>query len=49
MLRASVDHEGALRIMLPMVTNLAEVDESLALIGRAYDEVLEELGGLESG
>lgn len=45
MLRASVDHEGALRIMLPMVTNLAEVDESLALIGRAYDEVLEELGG----
>lgn len=41
MLRAN---EGLnnLRLMLPMITNLAEVDEALILIEKAYRELLEE-------
>ncbi len=41
MLRASEELNN-LRIMLPMVTNLSEVDEATYLIGQAYDELLEE-------
>ncbi|HAR31265.1 MAG TPA: phosphoenolpyruvate-protein phosphotransferase PtsP, partial [Gammaproteobacteria bacterium] len=33
---------GELRIMLPMISNIAEVEEAKALIHRAYIEVLEE-------
>ncbi len=41
MMRAS---EGLnnLRIMLPMITNLSEVDEAIYLINQAYSELLEE-------
>ena len=41
MMRAS---EGLnnLRIMLPMITNLSEVDEAIYLINQAYNELLEE-------
>ncbi len=41
MLRASEDLNN-LRIMLPMVTTLSEVDEAIFLINQAYAEVLEE-------
>lgn len=44
MLRASVDIHN-LRIMLPMVTDVGEVDEALGLIKRAYHDVRTE--GLE--
>ena len=45
MIKASAGLRSHLRIMLPMVTHLAEVDEALALVNRCYDEVVEE--GLE--
>ncbi|HSG90979.1 MAG TPA: phosphoenolpyruvate--protein phosphotransferase [Pseudomonadales bacterium] len=45
MIKASAGLKSHLRIMLPMITNLAEVDEALALVRRCYDEVVEE--GLE--
>jgi phosphotransferase system enzyme I (PtsP) len=45
MIKASAGLRSHLRIMLPMVTHLAEVEEALALVGRCYDEVVEE--GLE--
>jgi phosphotransferase system enzyme I (PtsP) len=41
MLKAN-DGLGNLRIMLPMVSNLAEIDEALALIHRSHREVLQE-------
>lgn len=41
MLRASEGYDN-LGIMLPMVSSINEVDEALALIDRAYDELLEE-------
>lgn len=46
MMRAS---EGLnnLRIMLPMVTNLSEVDEAIYLITQAYDELIEEGAHIE--
>lgn len=42
MIKASVGLKSHLRIMLPMITNVSEVDESMALIRRCYDEVVEE-------
>ncbi len=44
MMKASIKTKN-LRIMLPMISNMGEVDASLALIDRAYNELLEE--GLE--
>ncbi len=41
MLRAAVGF-GNLRIMLPMITNVSEVDDALSLIQRAHDELQEE-------
>jgi phosphotransferase system enzyme I (PtsP) len=41
MLRAAIDL-GNLRILLPMVSSVAEVDEALGLIRRAHDELREE-------
>ncbi|MBP8924831.1 MAG: phosphoenolpyruvate--protein phosphotransferase [Pseudomonadales bacterium] len=41
MLKASLGYDN-LRIMLPMISNTVEVDEALALLGRAYAEVREE-------
>lgn len=41
MMRASEELNN-LRIMLPMVTNLSEVEEATYLIEQAYDELLEE-------
>jgi len=37
---------GNLKIMLPMITNVAELDEALELINRCYKELIEE--GIES-
>ncbi|KTC97267.1 phosphoenolpyruvate-protein phosphotransferase PtsP [Legionella geestiana] len=41
MMRASEELDN-LRIMLPMVTALSEVDEAVALVHQAYEELLEE-------
>lgn len=41
MMRAS-EELGNLRIMLPMITTLGEVDEALLLINQAFEELLEE-------
>ena len=41
MLRASEELDN-LRIMLPMVTNLSEVEEATYLVEQAYEELLEE-------
>jgi phosphotransferase system enzyme I (PtsP) len=41
MLRAAVGFSN-LRIMLPMITSVSEVDEALSLIQRAHDELEEE-------
>lgn len=41
MIKASADLHN-LKIMLPMISNVAEVEEALVLIKRGYDEVLEE-------
>ncbi|HLB58313.1 MAG TPA: phosphoenolpyruvate--protein phosphotransferase, partial [Gammaproteobacteria bacterium] len=41
MLRASEDYQN-LRIMLPMITDVSEVDEALRLIKKAYADVQEE-------
>lgn len=38
---------GNLRIMLPMISGVGEVDEALHLIDQAYQEVLEEYGETE--
>ena len=45
MIKASAGLKGDLRIMLPMVTHLGEVEEALALVHRCYEEIVEE--GLE--
>lgn len=42
MLRANEGLHGDLRIMLPMITSITEVEEAMALVERAYQEVLEE-------
>ena len=42
MLKANAGLDGDLRIMLPMVSSLLEVQEAKALVTRAYQEVLEE-------
>ena len=42
MIKASADLENLLRIMLPMVSSMSEVDEAVLLVRRAYQEVREE-------
>ncbi len=42
MLKANAGLKGVLRIMLPMVSNLSEVEEATKLVRQAYAEVLEE-------
>ncbi len=42
MIAANADLECQLRIMLPMISNLLEVEEARALIDRAYEEIREE-------
>ncbi|MEM8767561.1 MAG: phosphoenolpyruvate--protein phosphotransferase [Pseudomonadota bacterium] len=42
MLRANEGLNGDLRIMLPMITSVTEVEEAMGLVERAYQEVLEE-------
>ena len=42
MLKANEGLVGDLRIMLPMISSLAEVEEAKRLVQRAYDEVREE-------
>ena len=42
MIKANAGLEGVLRIMLPMISSLAEVEEASELISRAYAEVREE-------
>lgn len=42
MLRANEGLLGDLRIMLPMITTIAEVEEAIGLVARAHQEVLEE-------
>jgi phosphotransferase system, enzyme I, PtsP len=42
MIKANAGLRGELRIMLPMISSITEVEEAKALIHRAYIEVLEE-------
>jgi phosphotransferase system enzyme I (PtsP) len=42
MIKANAGLTGVLRIMLPMISSVSEVEEAKALIHRAYIEVLEE-------
>ncbi len=42
MIKANAGLRGDLRIMLPMISSISEVEEAKALIHRAYIEVLEE-------
>ena len=42
MVKANAGLDGVLRIMLPMVSGMAEVHEALALVARAHREVREE-------
>jgi len=42
MIKANADLKGMLRIMLPMVSSMSEVEDAKALILRAYEEVREE-------
>tara|TARA_Y100000588_G_scaffold101135_1_gene109906 strand:+ start:2876 stop:5164 length:2289 start_codon:yes stop_codon:yes gene_type:complete len=42
MIKANSGLECLLRIMLPMITNVSEIDEAMSLIDRAYKEILEE-------
>lgn len=42
MIKANAGLRGELRIMLPMISSVAEVEEAKSLIHRAYIEVLEE-------
>jgi phosphotransferase system, enzyme I, PtsP len=42
MIKANAGLRGELRIMLPMISSMTEVEEAKALIHRAYIEVLEE-------
>ncbi len=47
MIRANDDLDTDLRIMLPMVTSIAEIDEAQRLISQCYREIIEEGGELE--
>ncbi|MEJ2131674.1 MAG: aldolase/citrate lyase family protein, partial [Gammaproteobacteria bacterium] len=42
MIKASAGLEGQLRIMLPLVTTIAEVEEAMRLVARCFDEIVEE-------
>ena len=42
MIKANAELEGVLRIMLPMISSMGEVEEATALVARAFAEVLEE-------
>ncbi|MEE8042621.1 MAG: phosphoenolpyruvate--protein phosphotransferase [Pseudomonadales bacterium] len=42
MIKAGVGLEGSLRIMLPLITTISEVEESMALVYRCFDEIVEE-------
>ena len=42
MIKASAGLEGTLRIMLPMITTIGEVEEATKLIDRCFDEIVEE-------
>jgi len=42
MIKANAGLEGVLRIMLPMISSIGEVEEAIELISRAYSEVCEE-------
>jgi phosphotransferase system enzyme I (PtsP) len=42
MIRAHEGLDGDLRIMLPMISSVSEVDEALRLIGQCYREIIEE-------
>lgn len=42
MIKAGVGLEGPLRIMLPLITTMSEVEESMALVYRCFDEIVEE-------
>lgn len=42
MIKANAGLEGVLRIMLPMISSMGEVEEATTLVARAYAEVLEE-------
>ncbi|MEZ5560068.1 MAG: phosphoenolpyruvate--protein phosphotransferase [Pseudomonadales bacterium] len=42
MIKANAGLRGELRIMLPMISSISEVEEAKALVHRAYIEVLEE-------
>ena len=48
MLKANAGLEGVLRIMLPMITRLEQVQEAKALIHRAHREVVEEGFGVKA-
>ena len=42
MIKANAGLEGVLRIMLPMISSMSEVEEATSMVLRAYEEVLEE-------
>ena len=42
MIKAGAGLEGSLRIMLPLITTISEVEESMALVYRCFDEIVEE-------
>lgn len=42
MIKANAGLEGVLRVMLPMISSMGEVDEATSMVLRAYEEVLEE-------
>ncbi|CAM5225503.1 phosphoenolpyruvate--protein phosphotransferase [Alishewanella longhuensis] len=45
MVRANIEHQN-LHILLPMVSDLAEVDEAIRFIGQACFEVSDELASV---
>ncbi len=47
MIRASEDIDTELRIMLPMISSTAEIDEAQRLVNQCYREIIEEGGELE--
>ncbi len=47
MIRANEDIDTELRIMLPMISSIAEVDEAQRLVNQCYREIIEEGGELE--
>ena len=42
MIKANAGLQGVLRIMLPMISSMGEVEEAVGLVNRAYAEVVEE-------